>query len=118
MMYAGNIDEFAKVGAHKVSVIIRSPLAFLIGAAMAATYIGFGDILMFSVGSDVDPAYAHLIMGAVFACALTIVVFGTAMYLPLAALRGETGIGRMVMVWVLCWIENLVGAVPASAAVL
>jgi nitrite transporter NirC len=122
MMYADNIDEFAKVGAHKVSMIIRSPLAFLIGAAMAGAYIGFGDILMFSVGSHVDPAYAHLIMGAVFACALTIVVFagsnlftGTAMYLPLAALRGETGIGGMVLVWVVCWIGNLIGAVVIAA---
>jgi nitrite transporter len=121
MMYADNIDEFAKVGAHKVSMIIRSPLAFLIGAAMAGAYIGFGDILMFSVGSHVDPAYAHLTMGAVFACALTIVVFagsnlftGTAMYLPLAALRGETGIGGMVLVWVVCWIGNLIPVILAA----
>jgi nitrite transporter NirC len=75
MMYAESIDKFAKIGAHKAVAIARSPLAFLIGAAMAGAYIGFGDILMFSVGSHVDPAYVHLIMGAVFACALTIVVF-------------------------------------------
>ena len=74
-MYAESIDKFAKTGAHKAESIVRSPLAFLIGAAMAGAYIGFGDILMFSVGSHVDPAYVHLIMGAVFACALTIVVF-------------------------------------------
>src|SRR5258707_32824 len=74
-MYADSIDKFAKVGAHKASAIVRSPLAFLIGAAMAGAYIGFGDILMFSVGAHVDPAYVHLIMCAVFACALTIVVF-------------------------------------------
>jgi nitrite transporter NirC len=118
MMYADNIEKFAKVGAHKVSAILRSPLAFLIGAAMAGAYIGFGDILMFSVGSHVDPAFSHLIMGAVFACALTIVVFagsdlftGTAMYMPLAAFRNETGIGGMALVWVVCWIGNLIGAV-------
>src|ERR1700730_35657 len=121
-MYADSIDKFAKVGAHKISAILRSPLAFLIGAAMAGAYIGFGDILMFSVGAHVDPAYGHLIMGAVFACALTIVVFagsdlftGTAMYMPLAALRSETGIGGMVLVWVVCWIGNLIGAVVLAA---
>ncbi|KAA1011121.1 nitrite transporter NirC [Paraburkholderia panacisoli] len=121
-MYADSIDKFAKIGAHKASAIVRSPLAFLIGAAMAGAYIGFGDILMFSVGSHVDPAYVHLIMGAVFACALTIVVFagsdlftGTAMYMPFAVLRGETAVGGMVLVWVVCWIGNLIGAVLLAA---
>ncbi|MDE1179911.1 formate/nitrite transporter family protein [Paraburkholderia sp.] len=116
-MYAESIDKFAKVGAHKAATVLRSPLAFLIGAAMAGAYIGFGDILMYTVGAHVDPAYAHLIMGAVFACALTIVVFagaelftGTAMYMPFAVLRGETGMGGLVVVWVVCWIGNLIGA--------
>ncbi|WP_321909988.1 MULTISPECIES: formate/nitrite transporter family protein [unclassified Paraburkholderia] len=121
-MYTDSIDQFARVGARKVSAIARTPLAFLIGSAMAGAYIGFGDILMFSVGSHVDPAYVHLIMGAVFASALTIVVFagsdlftGTAMYMPLAVLRGESGVGGMVTVWAICWIGNLIGAVTLAA---
>ncbi|MEJ0004091.1 MAG: formate/nitrite transporter family protein [Pararobbsia sp.] len=122
MMYAESIDYFAKVGAQKVATILRSPFAFLIGAAMAGAYIGFGDILMISVGAHVDPAYVHLVMGAVFACALTIVVFagsdlftGTAMYMPLAALRGQSGVGGVVLVWVVCWVGNLIGAVVLAA---
>jgi nitrite transporter len=89
---------------------------------MAGAYIGFGDILMYSVGSQIARAYAHLIMGAVFACALTIVMFagselftGTAMYMPLAAFRGQAGVGGMVLVWVVCWIGNLIGAVVLAA---
>jgi len=100
----------------------HSPLAFLIGSAMAGAYIGFGVILMFTVGAHVDPAYAHLIMGAVFACALTMVVFagadlftGTAMYMPFAVLRGEVGVGSMALVWVTCWIGNLLGAAVLAA---
>ncbi|SMG48639.1 formate/nitrite transporter family protein [Paraburkholderia susongensis] len=121
-MYADSIDKFAKIGAHKALTIVRSPFAFLVGAAMAGAYIGFGDILMFSVGSHLNQAYMHLIMGAVFACALTIVVFagselftGTAMYMPFAVLRGETGVGGMVLVWAVCWIGNLIGAVALAA---
>ncbi|TCG03771.1 nitrite transporter NirC [Paraburkholderia steynii] len=121
-MYAESIDKFAKVGALKALAVQRSPLAFLIGAAMAGAYIGFGDILMFSVGAHVGPAYVHLVMGAVFACALTIVVFagsdlftGTAMYMPFAALRGETGIRGVLVVWVSCWIGNLLGAIVLAA---
>jgi nitrite transporter NirC len=117
-MYVDTIDKFAKAGAYKAAIAQRSPLVFLIGAAMAGAYIGFGDILMFSVGAHAAPAYVHLVMGAVFACALTIVVFagsdlftGTTMYMPLAVLRRESGIGGMLMVWVTCWIGNLIGAI-------
>jgi nitrite transporter NirC len=117
-MYTDSINKFAKVGAHIASSSLSTPLAFMIGAAMAGAYIGFGDVLMFSVGAHVDPAYAHLIMGAVFSCALTIVVFagstlftGTAMYLPFAVFRGETSIAAMLRVWGLSWIGNLIGAV-------
>ncbi|VWC53006.1 formate transporter [Burkholderia lata] len=116
-MYAETIDKFSTVGANKSATLVRAPSAFLIGAAMAGAYIGFGDILMFTVGTHVDPAYAHLIMGAVFACALTIVVFagselftGTAMYMPFSVLRGETGWRGMISVWVASWIGNLLGA--------
>jgi nitrite transporter NirC len=116
-MYTESIDKFAQTGAAKIKMIVGSPVAYLVGAAMAGVYIGFGDILMFSVGAHVDPAYAHLIMGAVFACALTFVVFagselftGTAMYMPLAVLRKESSASGMLLVWVVCWIGNLIGA--------
>ncbi|KKB63169.1 nitrite transporter NirC [Robbsia andropogonis] len=121
-MYAETIDKFAKTGADKVALIARNPLAYLIGAAMAGVYIGFGDILMFSVGVHVDPAYVHLVMGGVFACALTFCVFagselftGTAMYMPIAMLRRQASLGGVLAVWMVCWIGNLVGAVLLAA---
>jgi len=117
-MYSENIDNFAMIGSHKAHTLRHRPLAFLLGAMMAGAYIGFGDILMFSVGAHLSAAFAHLIMGAVFASALTIVVFagsdlftGTAMYMPLAWLRRQTNGLNVVSVWVFCWIGNLIGAV-------
>lgn len=115
-MYSDTVDHFADVGKTKLSVLMRSPLAFLVGAMMAGAYIGFGDILMLTVGAHVDPAYAHLIMGAVFACALTFVVFagaelftGMAMYMPCALFKGKSNVTGMILVWVVCWIGNLLG---------
>jgi nitrite transporter NirC len=121
-MYAETLDKFAKTGADKVALIARNPLAYLIGAAMAGVYIGFGDILMFSVGVHVDPAYVHLVMGSVFACALTFVIFagselftGTAMYMPIAVFRRQSSFGGMLAVWIVCWVGNLIGAVVLAA---
>lgn len=84
---------------------------------MAGAYIGFGDVLMFTAGANVDPAWAHLIMGMVFTSALTIVVFagselftGTAMYMPLALLTKRVRMSDVLLVWLVAWLGNLCGA--------
>ena len=117
-MYEDSIGNFAEAGAHKALLVKKRLLAFLVGAAMAGAYIGFGDVLMFTVAPHVDPAWSHLVMGIVFSSALTIVVFagselftGTAMYMPLAVLTRRTGVGSMIAVWCAAWFGNLVGAV-------
>lgn len=116
-VYEDSIKSFSEAGAHKALLVKTRLLAFLVGAAMAGAYIGFGDVLMFTAGAHIDPAWAHLVMGIVFSSALTIVVFagselftGTAMYMPLAALTGKATLADMVAVWCVAWIGNLVGA--------
>ncbi|MBB3659744.1 nitrite transporter NirC [Rhizobium sp. BK650] len=117
-MYQDSIDHFARSGEEKADAVRHHFAAFLIGAAMAGAYTGFGDIIMFTAGAHADPAWAHLIMGIVFSSALTIVVFagselftGTAMYMPLAVLTQRVHIADMLLVWVTAWIGNLVGAI-------
>lgn len=117
-MYQDSILNFAESGEHKALTVRTQLFAFLIGAAMAGAYIGFGDIIMFTAGAHADAAWAHLIMGAVFSSALTIVVFagselftGTAMYMPLAVLTRRARLSDMLLVWCAAWIGNLVGAV-------
>ncbi|MBB3388369.1 nitrite transporter NirC [Rhizobium sp. BK275] len=117
-MYQDSIDHFAQSGEEKAEAVRSHFPAFLIGAAMAGAYIGFGDIIMFTAGAHADPAWAHLVMGIVFSSALTIVVFagselftGTAMYMPLAVLTRRSRISDMLLVWASSWIGNLIGAV-------
>jgi len=121
-MYRDTIAKYAESGAHKAGMVKAHLPAFLIGSALAGAYIGFGDIFMFTVGAHADPSWSHLVMGAVFASALTIVVFagselftGTAMYMPFAVLRGDSRVGDMARVWVACWVGNLAGAVVLAA---
>ncbi|KQV70213.1 formate/nitrite transporter family protein [Rhizobium sp. Root1220] len=121
-MYRETIENFADAGAHKAVMVKTNLVSFLVGAAMAGAYIGFGDILMFTVGAHADPAWAHLIMGSVFASALTIVIFagselftGTAMYMPFAVFSRKATIGEMLSVWATTWLGNLVGAIVLAA---
>lgn len=116
-MYTDTIRLFVDAGVHKVDAVKHHLFAFLVGSAMAGAYIGFGDVIMFTVNAHADQAWAHLIMGAVFSSALTIVIFagselftGTAMYMPLAVFVSRATVGDSLRVWAAAWIGNMVGA--------
>jgi nitrite transporter NirC len=117
-MYSSAVDNFANVGVQKATARNNNLIAFLVGSAMAGAYVGFGGIVMFSVGAHLGPEWARLIMGAVFASALTIIIFaggelftGSVMVMSFAALRNKVRLADVVSVWVTCWIGNLIGAI-------
>jgi nitrite transporter NirC len=117
-MFDTTIDQLAASGAEKAEHARARPLSFLIGAAMAGAYVGFGAILMFTVGAHADPAWARLVMGAVFAVGLTLITFagghlftGYAMVMALAWLRRRASAREVGMVLARCWLGNLAGAV-------
>jgi len=121
-MFESTIDKFADTGAKMASDVKHKTLAYFVGAMMAGAYIGFGDILMFTVGAHAGPAWGHLIMGAVFAVGLTLVVFagaslftGVTMYMALAVLRKKATLTDLLQVWVVCWIGNFAGAFVLAA---
>jgi nitrite transporter NirC len=121
-MFDTTIDQLADSGAHKAQLAQTRPLSFLIGAAMAGAYVGFGAILMFTVGAHADPAWSRLLMGAVFAVGLTLITFagghlftGYAMVMALAWLRRKASAREVLMVLAKCWLGNLAGAVALAA---
>ena len=69
------VDQMAATAVAKTSFLKRTPGGFLVSAMLAGAYVGLGIILIFSVGSDVDPAYRALVMGCSFGIALTLVIF-------------------------------------------
>jgi len=123
-MYTDTIATLVDAGEHKVFAIRENLIGFLIGAMMAGAYIGFGNVIMYSVTAHVDAAWVRLVSGAVFSAALTIVIFagselftGTAMYMPMAVLSGKAKISQMLSVWVVTWLGNLVGAILLAAMI-
>jgi nitrite transporter len=116
-MYLETVDHFAEVAVKRSDFLKRSPLGFWISSMMAGAYVGLGIILIFSVGSDADPAYRALIMGTSFGIALTLVVFagsdlftGHTMFMPLGLLRRRVGWSELGSAWAMSWLGNLVGA--------
>jgi nitrite transporter NirC len=117
-MYLETVDQLAATAAAKAAFLKRTPMGFLVSSMMAGAYVGLGIILIFSVGSDVDPAYRSLVMGACFGVALTLVIFagsdlftGHTMLMPLGVLRGRVGMGDLGRAWAMSWGGNLVGCI-------
>src|SRR5690349_24708473 len=105
-MYLETVDNFAAVAVKRSAFLKKSPIGFWISAMMAGAYIGLGIILIFSIGSDADPAYRAIIMGCSFGIALTLVVFagsdlftGHTMFMPLGLLRGRIGWSDLASAW-------------------
>jgi nitrite transporter NirC len=115
-MFLDTVDHFAEVAVKKTAYRKRSPLGFFVSSMMAGAYVGLGIILIFSVGSDADPSYRSLIMGASFGIALTLVIFagsdlftGHTMFMSLGALRRKTTLSDLLSSWTMTWTGNLVG---------
>ena len=115
-MYLETVDNFAEVASKKASYLKRSPLGFWVSAMMAGAYVGLGIILIFSIASDVEPAYRPLIMGASFGIALTLVIFagsdlftGHTMFMTHGWLRRRISFSDLLAGWTMSWLGNIVG---------
>jgi nitrite transporter NirC len=121
-MFDTTIAQLADSGIQRAEQARTRPFSFLVGSAMAGAYVGFGAILMFTVGAHADPAWARLEMGAVFALGLTLITFagghlftGFTMQMALAWLRRKADGGEVLGALARCWFGNLVGAVVLAA---
>ncbi len=120
-MYSDTIRSFVTLSQQKAHAVREKTTAFLISSILAGAYIGLGIILIFSVASDIDPAYQKLIMGLSFGVALTLVIFagselftGHTMYMSLGLLQGAVNWRDLLAVWSVSWLGNFMGAIILS----
>jgi len=121
-MFLDTVDLFAKTAVAKADYLRRSPGGFFISSMLAGAYVGLGIILIFSIGSTLDPGIRPLAMGASFAIALTLVIFagsdlftGHTMFMTLGWLQGLTGSRDLAASWSLSWLGNLAGCIVLAA---
>lgn len=110
----------------KSDLLATSPLQYLVLALLAGAYVGFGIILIFSVGAPLaaaGSASVKVVMGASFGVALALVVFagselftGNNMVMTVGSLAGEVSWGRTLKVWGASYVGNLVGSLLLALA--
>ena len=121
-MFDETLKKLADLGAGKAKMLTGNPTGFWIATMMAGIYVGFGILLIFSLGSGLEPALRPLVMGASFGLALILVVFagaelytGLTMSMTVAALERRTSWAAVANVWLVSWLGNLAGAMLLAA---
>lgn len=119
-MYAETVELMATQAAKKADLAKNNLWGYGLLSALAGLFVGFGILLIFSVGApfadDHNPAL-KLIMGASFGVALSLVIFagselftGNVMVMGFGTLRKKSSWSDLGRVWAYSWVGNLAGS--------
>jgi nitrite transporter NirC len=113
--------KFTEAAENKMWYMQSSPTGYLVLSALAGIYVGFGIILIFSIGGPIHAGagpFLKLMMGASFGIALSLVIFagselftGNNMILVIGKLQNKISTGLVMKSWLLCYLGNLIGSV-------
>ena len=123
-MYADTIEIIGKAAVAKSSFAKKYPFRYFLAALLAGAFVGFGIVLIFSIGAPFaatsSPA-VKLIMGASFGIALTLVIMagselftGLNMIMIIGSMAKVTRLFDLALVWILSYLGNIVGSLGLS----
>lgn len=119
-MLEGIVDKFSGAAKSKIDMLNSSFSRYFLLSILAGIYVGFGIMLIFSIGAPLNAAGAagtKALMGASFAVALSLVIFagselftGNNMIMIIGVLNRTVTWLNTLKIWTVCWLGNLVGA--------
>ena len=119
-MYQADLEQMAKATEKKCEFAEQSLGSYLVSSSLAGAYLGFGIGLILTLGAPLatgDSPFTKLVMGDTFGIALTLVIFagaelftGNNMLGVIGALSGQVSWGRVLNLWLWCYVGNLLGS--------
>ena len=121
-MFNNDIEKLSCVAEKKIKYMNDSPSRYVAMSALAGAYLGFGIVLIFSVGAPLAGTefapFMKLIMGASFGVALSLVIFsgselftGNNMIFAVGKLKNRVSFHAIFKLFALCFVGNLLGSV-------
>lgn len=120
-MFSETINKVSDASEGKKSLLEKSKSKYLISAALAGMYVGFGILLIFTIGgllSSVQAPTTKIVMGLSFAIALSLVIMagselftGNNMVMTIGLLQKRVSWKDTSKVWIYSYIGNLIGSV-------
>ncbi|WP_352398722.1 formate/nitrite transporter family protein [[Clostridium] aminophilum] len=118
-MYEADFDAVAGNAEKKISFMETNPVGYFVSAAVAGSFIGFGNILTNVIGGQLAGAPAtKIVMGGAFSMALSLVVIagaelftGNNMVMAAGMMKKKVTLSQTLKFWLTCWLGNLAGSV-------
>jgi nitrite transporter NirC len=120
-MFSEEINKVSSAAQKKVAFLKESRVKYLLASAMAGMFVGFGIILIFTIGgvlSAADSPATRIVMGISFGIALSLVLMagselftGNNMIMVIGALEKKVTWMGALSIWIFSYIGNLLGSV-------
>lgn len=118
-MFQEEFGAVSKAAVAKVNMMKRNPIGYFMLAMLAGIYIGFGTLLIFSIGGMLNgQPYVKIVMGISFGIALSLVVVagaelftGNNLVMASGMMKKTITVRDGLKLWLICYIGNLVGSV-------
>jgi nitrite transporter NirC len=124
-LYSEEINKVSASAVKKSEFLKKSKMKYLTASALAGIYVGFGILLIFTIGgllSEAQSPVTKIIMGASFGIALSLVIMagselftGNNMVMTIGSLEKKVTWMDSVNIWIYSFIGNFVGSVALAA---
>ena len=124
-MYSEEINKVSASAVKKSEFLKKSKMKYLTASALAGIYVGFGILLIFTIGGSLAAAQSpvtKIVMGASFGIALSLVIMagselftGNNMVMTIGSLEKKVTWMDSANIWIYSFIGNFVGSVALAA---
>lgn len=119
-MFGEEINKVSAAAEKKAVFLKESKVKYLLASAMAGMFVGFGIILIFTIGGLLSAANSpatKIVMGVSFGIALSLVLMagselftGNNMIMTIGSLERKVSWMNSIMVWIFSFIGNFIGS--------
>ena len=120
-MFGEIINKVSDAALGKKNLLSKSKSKYLLSSALAGMYVGFGILLIFTVGGLLSSAQSpttKIVMGLSFSIALSLVIMagselftGNNMVMTIASLEKKVSWIDTIKIWIYSYMGNLLGSI-------
>lgn len=120
-MFSEEINNVATSAVNKSKLLKKSKMRYLTAAALAGVYVGFGILLIFTIGgllSAAESPATKIVMGISFGIALSLVIMagselftGNNMIMTIGSLEKKVAWLDSINIWIYSFVGNFLGSV-------
>ena len=117
-MYREEIAAISNGAEAKVRLLKENPGGYIIMSLLGGIYIGFGVLISFTLGGQLQgEPYAKLVMAIFFSVALSLIIIagaelftGNNMILAVGYMKQRVTLADVLKIFVICWLGNVIGS--------